>query len=69
MLYYHWQDELHAVLCGNDFVFVCLFSVDLLGLLKWRTNTSLLQQNLRQLMKVEGGEVVKVSDKSHSEIC
>ncbi|XP_029599312.1 dedicator of cytokinesis protein 1-like [Salmo trutta] len=33
--------------------------VDLLGLLKWRSNTSLLQQNLRQLMKVEGGEVVK----------
>uniref|UniRef100_A0A6Q2X7L0 Dedicator of cytokinesis 1 n=1 Tax=Esox lucius TaxID=8010 RepID=A0A6Q2X7L0_ESOLU len=34
-------------------------NVDLLGLLKWRSNTSLLQQNLRQLMKVEGGEVVK----------
>lgn len=37
-----------------------LVSVDLLGLLKWRSNTSLLQQNLRQLMKVDGGEVVKV---------
>ncbi|RXM36003.1 Dedicator of cytokinesis protein 1, partial [Acipenser ruthenus] len=35
-------------------------NVDLLGLLKWRSNTSLLQQNLRQLMKVDGGEVVKV---------
>uniref|UniRef100_A0A673MAV9 Dedicator of cytokinesis protein 1-like n=1 Tax=Sinocyclocheilus rhinocerous TaxID=307959 RepID=A0A673MAV9_9TELE len=35
-------------------------NVDLLGLLKWRSNTSLLQQNLRHLMKVEGGEVVKV---------
>uniref|UniRef100_A0A665WN77 Dedicator of cytokinesis 1 n=1 Tax=Echeneis naucrates TaxID=173247 RepID=A0A665WN77_ECHNA len=34
-------------------------NVDLLGLLKWRSNTSLLQKNLRQLMKVEGGEVVK----------
>ncbi|KAM7370641.1 hypothetical protein PAMP_010170 [Pampus punctatissimus] len=34
-------------------------NVDLLGLLKWRSNTSLLQQNLQQLMKVEGGEVVK----------
>uniref|UniRef100_A0A8C2KR45 Dedicator of cytokinesis 1 n=1 Tax=Cyprinus carpio TaxID=7962 RepID=A0A8C2KR45_CYPCA len=34
-------------------------NVDLLGLLKWRSNTSLLQQNLRHLMKVEGGEVVK----------
>ncbi|MBN3290076.1 DOCK1 protein, partial [Polypterus senegalus] len=34
-------------------------NVDLLGLLKWRSNTSLLQQNLRQLMKVDGEEVVK----------
>ncbi|KAJ8284749.1 hypothetical protein COCON_G00035990 [Conger conger] len=34
-------------------------NVDLLGLLKWRSNTSLLQQNLRQLMNVDGGEVVK----------
>ncbi|KAK6492338.1 dedicator of cytokinesis protein 2-like [Huso huso] len=33
--------------------------VDLLGLLKWRSNPSLLEQNLRKLMKVEGGEVVK----------
>lgn len=38
-----------------------LFAVDLLGLLKWRSNTNLLQQNLRQLMKVDGGEVVKVT--------
>ncbi|GCC22344.1 hypothetical protein chiPu_0000731 [Chiloscyllium punctatum] len=35
-------------------------NVDLLGLLKWRSNTNLLQQNLRQLMKVDGEEVVKV---------
>uniref|UniRef100_A0A8C1WBH2 Dedicator of cytokinesis 1 n=1 Tax=Cyprinus carpio TaxID=7962 RepID=A0A8C1WBH2_CYPCA len=34
-------------------------NVDLLGLLKWRSNISLLQQNLCHLMKVEGGEVVK----------
>ncbi|XP_063290662.1 dedicator of cytokinesis protein 1 isoform X3 [Pelobates fuscus] len=34
-------------------------NVDLLGLLKWRSNTNMLQQNLRQLMKVDGGEVVK----------
>ncbi|XP_072413692.1 dedicator of cytokinesis protein 1 isoform X5 [Chiloscyllium punctatum] len=34
-------------------------NVDLLGLLKWRSNTNLLQQNLRQLMKVDGEEVVK----------
>ncbi|KAK3559339.1 hypothetical protein QTP86_012795 [Hemibagrus guttatus] len=39
-------------------IFPCC-RVDLLGLLKWRSNTSLLQQNLRQLMKVDGGEVVK----------
>lgn len=39
---------------------LCSSVVDLLGLLKWRSNTSLLQQNLRHLMKVEGGEVVKV---------
>uniref|UniRef100_F6YR61 C2 DOCK-type domain-containing protein n=1 Tax=Monodelphis domestica TaxID=13616 RepID=F6YR61_MONDO len=37
----------------------CPPRVDLLGLLKWRSNTNLLQQNLRQLMKVDGGEVVK----------
>ena len=57
-MYNYWQDELYSVLCGNNFFF--FFPVDLLGLLKWRSNTSLLQQNLRQLMKVEGGEVVKV---------
>ncbi|XP_053307197.1 dedicator of cytokinesis protein 1 isoform X1 [Spea bombifrons] len=34
-------------------------NVDLLGLLKWRSNTNMLQQNLCQLMKVDGGEVVK----------
>ncbi|XP_038599409.1 dedicator of cytokinesis protein 1 isoform X1 [Tachyglossus aculeatus] len=34
-------------------------NVGLLGLLKWRSNSQLLQQNLRQLMKVDGGEVVK----------
>lgn len=43
-------------------LFYFFVPVDLLGLLKWRSNTSLLQQNLRQLMKVEGGEVVKVRD-------
>ena len=49
-----------VTLCVCVSVCVCVL-VDLLGLLKWRSNTSLLQQNLRQLMKVEGGEVVKVS--------
>lgn len=46
---------LHEIIAG-----VFLFLVDLLGLLKWRSNTSLLHQNLKQLMKVDGGEVVKV---------
>ena len=48
-----------SLLRGTDFRL--LFPVDLLGLLKWRSNTNLLQQNLRQLMKVDGGEVVKVT--------
>lgn len=44
----------------SDVLYLFSPAVDLLGLLKWRSNTSLLQQNLRHLMKVEGGEVVKV---------
>lgn len=51
--------ETGSLLGGTDGRF--LFPVDLLGLLKWRSSTSLLQQNLRQLMKVDGGEVVKVT--------
>ncbi|RLW02248.1 hypothetical protein DV515_00007474 [Chloebia gouldiae] len=42
--------------------FPSAFPIDLLGLLKWRSNTSLLHQNLKQLMKVDGGEVVKVEE-------
>ncbi|XP_067836606.1 dedicator of cytokinesis protein 2-like isoform X2 [Heptranchias perlo] len=34
-------------------------NVDLLGLLKWRSNISALKENLKNLMKVDGGEVVK----------
>lgn len=48
----------------RDLILVFFFPsllVDLLGLLKWRSNTNLLQQNLKQLMKVDGGEVVKVT--------
>lgn len=45
---------------AGDNCWVFSFLVDLLGLLKWRSNTSLLHQNLKQLMKVDGGEVVKV---------
>ncbi|XP_078717845.1 dedicator of cytokinesis protein 1-like isoform X3 [Lampetra fluviatilis] len=34
-------------------------NVELLGLLKWRSNPNILEANLRQLMKVNGEEVVK----------
>ncbi|XP_067884811.1 dedicator of cytokinesis protein 2-like isoform X2 [Heterodontus francisci] len=34
-------------------------NVDLLGLLKWRSNIGALNENLKKLMKVDGGEVVK----------
>uniref|UniRef100_A0A4W3GFE8 Dedicator of cytokinesis protein 2-like n=1 Tax=Callorhinchus milii TaxID=7868 RepID=A0A4W3GFE8_CALMI len=33
--------------------------LDLLGLLKWRSNVGFLNENLRKLMKVDGGEIVK----------
>lgn len=38
-----------------------LFSVDLLGLLNWRSNPEDLDQILQRLMEIEGGEIVKVS--------
>ncbi|XP_069488465.1 dedicator of cytokinesis protein 2-like [Ambystoma mexicanum] len=34
-------------------------NVDLLGLLKWRSKPSHLEENLKKLMKVNGGEVMK----------
>nr|XP_033811011.1 dedicator of cytokinesis protein 2-like [Geotrypetes seraphini] len=34
-------------------------NVDLLGLLKWRSNPILLKENLKKLMKVDGGEIMK----------
>lgn len=34
--------------------------VNLLGLLKWRSQPSLLAGNLQNLMHVDGGEVIKV---------
>ncbi|XP_043920391.1 dedicator of cytokinesis protein 2-like [Protopterus annectens] len=34
-------------------------NIDLLGLLKWRSHPNRLQENLKKLMKVDGGEVVK----------
>uniref|UniRef100_UPI00358F3F9F dedicator of cytokinesis protein 1-like n=1 Tax=Myxine glutinosa TaxID=7769 RepID=UPI00358F3F9F len=34
-------------------------NVDLLGLLKWRSNPDLLESNLKSLHQVDGGEVVK----------
>ena len=38
-----------------------MFSVDLMGLLKWRNNPAQLKQNLVHFMRVDGAEVVKVS--------
>lgn len=38
-----------------------LLSVDLLGLLNWRSHPKDLDQILQRLMEVEGGEIVKVS--------
>lgn len=38
-----------------------LLSVDLLGLLNWRSHPTDLDQILQRLMEVEGGEIVKVS--------
>lgn len=40
----------------------CCFSVDLLGLLNWRSNPEDLDQILQRLMEVEGSEIVKVSN-------
>ncbi|KAI4876095.1 hypothetical protein NFI96_024678, partial [Prochilodus magdalenae] len=34
-------------------------NVDLLGLLNWRSNPEKLEENLRKLMEVDGGEIVK----------
>ncbi|KAJ7305167.1 hypothetical protein JRQ81_011072, partial [Phrynocephalus forsythii] len=35
-------------------------NVDLLGLLNWRSNSQNIRHNLKKLMEVEGGEIVKV---------
>jgi len=35
-------------------------SVDLLGLLNWRSNTERLEEILQKLMEVDGGEIIKV---------
>lgn len=42
-------------------IFHLLFSVGLLGLLKWRTRPELLKENLEKLKIIDGEEVVKVS--------
>lgn len=49
--------QLEAVIA--DCCFVSL-PVDLLGLLNWRSNSHNIAHNLRKLMEVEGGEIVKV---------
>lgn len=42
-----------------------LLSVDLLGLLNWRSHPKDLDQILQRLMEVEGGEIVKVSRRAN----
>jgi hypothetical protein len=41
-------------------VYVCSSPVDLLGLLNWRSNSQNIKHNLKKLMEVDGGEIVKV---------
>lgn len=48
-----------TAICVNFLALWCI-SVDLLGLLNWRSNPQDLEQILQRLMEVEGGEIVKV---------
>lgn len=41
--------------------------VDLLGLLNWRSNSQNIKHNLKKLMEVDGGEIVKVCLYSHTQ--
>lgn len=45
--------------CGLTFT-TFLLTVDLLGLLNWRSNSQNIGHNLKKLMDVAGGEIVKV---------
>ena len=57
------RDLKEIFLAGFPSRFVVRFfdlTVDLLGLLKWKSDRSNLQANLESLMKVDGEEVVKV---------
>lgn len=47
--------------CSQVLMFNFFSSVDLLGLLNWRSNPEDLEQILLRLMEVEGGEIVKVN--------
>jgi len=53
---------LSQLCCCNLFLIADVLSllVDLLGLLNWRSNSQNIAHNLRKLMEVEGGEIVKV---------
>ncbi|OXB74830.1 UNVERIFIED_CONTAM: hypothetical protein H355_000090 [Colinus virginianus] len=52
---------LSQLCCCNLFLIADVLSllVDLLGLLNWRSNSQNIAHNLRKLMEVEGGEIVK----------
>lgn len=41
--------------------------VDLLGLLNWRSNSQNIKHNLKKLMEVDGGEIVKVRIYVHAQ--
>ena len=43
-------------------------TVDLLGLLKWRSDQDNIKRSLESLMKVDGEEVVKVSSGARGHI-
>lgn len=51
---------LESAVSWNCSLLLCVLAVDLLGLLNWRSNSHNIAHNLRKLMEVEGGEIVKV---------
>ena len=52
--------KLNQLLCSDKLKLTILFIVDLLGLLKWRSQKDKLPTILPALMKVSGEEIVKV---------
>ena len=52
--------EYSVAVSSNVCGFCSFFPVDLLGLLNWRSNSQNIKHNLKKLMEVDGGEIVKV---------